>query len=101
TVIGKTSVCQGSAIVCVTVIPQYTMNVIPKQPIMCVGDSMTLRIADIGVNSFPPSVPPYSFNWMEPSNAPPPSINNPLSQTVVISPTNMAQPVTYSAEVTD
>jgi gliding motility-associated-like protein len=97
TVTGETSVCQGSAIVCVTVIPQFTMDVIPKQPILCVGDSMRLTIANIGTLG----IGPYSYNWIEPINAPPPSINDPLSGTVMISPTNSTTPLTYSAEVFD
>jgi gliding motility-associated-like protein len=97
TVTGATSVCQGSAIVCVTVIPQFTMDVIPKQPILCVGDSMRLTIANIGTLG----VGPYTYNWIEPFNAPPPSINDPLSGTVQISPTNSTTPLTYSAEVFD
>lgn len=96
TVIGNTSVCSGSAIVCVTVIPQFSMNVVPKQPYMCVGDSLKMYMTQITSTYMP-----YAFNWVEPMNAPPPSLNNQLSQTVVISPTNMAQPVTYSAEVID
>jgi gliding motility-associated-like protein len=96
TVTGFTSVCSGSAIVCVTVIPQFSMNVIPKQPYMCVGDSISLFMAQITS-----SHTPYKFYWFEPQNAPPPSMTNNLSQTVVISPTNMSQPVTYSAEVVD
>ncbi|MBK9284327.1 MAG: gliding motility-associated C-terminal domain-containing protein [Sphingobacteriaceae bacterium] len=96
TVTGYTSVCSGSAIVCVTVIPQFSMNVVPKQPYMCVGDSLSMYMTQITS-----SYTPHQFYWTEPANAPPPSLTNPLSQTVVISPTNMAQPVTYSAEVVD
>jgi len=97
TVIGNTSVCSGSAIVCVTVIPQYTMDVIPKQPIICIGDSINLKIANIGTTA----VQPYSYNWVEPINAPPPSMSNPLASSVTISPTNLSSPATYSAEVID
>ena len=96
-VTGLTSVCSGSAIICVTVIPQFTMDVIPKQPLLCYGDSILLRIANIGTTA----IMPYTYNWSEPSNAPPPSINDPFSPTVQISPTNSVTPVTYTAEVYD
>jgi gliding motility-associated-like protein len=97
TVTGSTSVCKGQAVICVTVIPQFTMDVLPKQPIICVGDSITLRIANIGTLG----IAPFGYSWIEPLNAPPPSMSNPLSQSVVISPTNLSSPVTYSAEVYD
>jgi gliding motility-associated-like protein len=97
TVTGKTSVCSGSAIVCVTVIPQYTMDVIPKQPIICIGDSIKLKIANMGSVS----IAPFTYNWLEPGNAPPPSIDDPLAGTITISPTNTNANVTYSAEAFD
>lgn len=96
-VTAATSVCSVSAIYCVTVIPQFSIGVTPSQPILCVGDSMKLVVSNIGA----PGLAPFTYNWIEPQNAPPPSINNSLSGTVMISPTNIMSPVVYSVEVLD
>ncbi len=92
TVTGTTAVCSGSAVVCVTVIPQFTMSVIPKQPIMCLGDSLVLNITNIGTLSV---LPITNYVWYDPL---PPSISNPFDPTVTITPTTTC---TYSVEIYD
>lgn len=101
TVSGSTSVCSGSAVVCVTVIPQFTMAVTPIQPIICLGDSITLtttNISTLAVLPIPSATNTNGYVWTEPVNAPPPSINNPLSGTVIATPLNTC---TYTFEIYD
>lgn len=92
TVTGNTSVCSGSAVVCVTVIPQFTMSIIPPQPIMCLGDSLKLKVATIGTLAV---LPITNYVWYDPQ---PPSIDNPFNPTVTIYPTSTT---TYSVEIFD
>jgi gliding motility-associated-like protein len=97
TVTGNTSVCSGSAIVCVTVVPQFTIAVTPPLPIMCVEDSLKMTVSNIGTLS----VAPYTYFWNDPE---PVSIYNQLNFSVTAFPTN-ATPnpklVTYTTEVWD
>jgi hypothetical protein len=81
TVIGMTSVCSGSAIVCLTVIPQFTITVIPAQAAICQGESIQLAVTQVGqFASGPPSA--FTFSWEEIV----PSLNNNFSPTVIASP---------------
>ncbi|MCW3078527.1 MAG: hypothetical protein JWO32_3136 [Bacteroidetes bacterium] len=97
TITGNTSVCSGSAVICVTVIPQYTVTVTPPLPIMCTGDSLKLKVANIGTVS----VAPFTYSWADPE---PISIYNPLDFSVTAFPTNTTtnpRSVTYTTEVLD
>ena len=101
TVTGSTAVCSGSAITCVTVIPQFTMAVSPVQPIICLGDSVTLKTTNIGtlaVLPIPSATNTNGYVWTEPINSPPPSLNNPLAGTVIATPLNTC---TYTFEIYD
>ncbi len=102
TVTGSTAVCSGSQAVCVTVIPQFTMQVTPQQPIICIGDSILLKTTAIGTLAalpIPASTPTSNgYVWTEPANAPPPSLSNPLSGTVMAYPLNSC---TYTFEIYD
>lgn len=102
TVTGSTAVCSGSAQVCVTVIPQFTMQVTPQQPIICLGDSILLKTTAIGTLAALP-IPATSFStngyvWHEPANAPPPSLGAPLSGTTMAYPSVSC---TYTYEIYD
>lgn len=95
TVTGATSICSGSAIVCVTVIPQFTMAVTPPLPAMCLGDSLKLSIVNISTLAVgPPSQ--FSYEWHDPNNYI--SVVNPLASTVIATPNSTS---TYSVEVRD
>jgi gliding motility-associated-like protein len=99
TVTGTTPVCSGSAIVCVTVIPQFTMNVVPPLPAICLGDSLKLSLNNVGPQQLavgPPSA--FTYSWTEALNAPPISISNNLTSTVMIFPKNTT---TYTVEMFD
>ena len=102
TVTGSTAVCSGSQAICVTVIPQFTMQVTPAQPIICLGDSILLKTTSIGTLAVLP-IPATSFStngyvWHEPQNAPPPSLGNPLSGTTTAFPLSSC---TYTYEIYD
>lgn len=98
TVTGNTSVCSGSAVVCVTVVPQFTVAVTPPLPIMCQEDSLKLCVTQVGTLA----VAPYNYVWTEPANTPPPSIDNPYAPCVRAFPTNtVASGLTYTTEVYD
>lgn len=96
TVTGYTSVCSGSAVVCVTVIPQFTMNVVPPLPAMCIGDSIKLNIVNISTLAVGP-VSAFTYSWTEPENAVL-TLSNPLSSTVIAFPQSTS---TYSVEMRD
>lgn len=102
TVTGSTAVCSGSAVVCVTVVPQFTMAVTPIQPIICLGDSIVLKttnISTLAVLPIPAATPTSNgYVWTEPANAPPPSLDNPLAGTVTAYPLNTC---TYTFEIYD
>jgi gliding motility-associated-like protein len=76
----------------VIVIPQFTISVIPQQPIICVGDSIKLQVSNIGTLAI---LPIKSYNWIDPF---PISIDNPFNPTVTIFPTISSN---YTLEVVD
>lgn len=97
TVVGSTAVCANSKTISITVIPQFTMNVVPPLPAMCLGDSLKLTIANISTLAVGP-VSAFTYSWTDPGSAPPISLSNNLSPTVVAFPQNTS---TYSVEVKD
>jgi len=94
TVTGATPVCTGTAVVCVNVVPQFTMNVTPPLPAICIKDSIKLSIQNI--NSA--GLAPYTYNWGDPPNSPPPSITSQTSLSLTAFPQSTS---TYTVEVTD
>jgi hypothetical protein len=97
TVVGSTAICANSKTISITVIPQFTMNVVPPLPAMCIGDSLKLIIANISTLAVGP-VSAFTYSWSDPGSAPPISLSNNLSPTVVAFPQNTS---TYSVEVKD
>lgn len=93
TVTGFSSVCSGSTIVTVTVIPQTTIAVVPPQPITCQGSCFNFTV----VNTTTTLPQPYTYSWSVP-NSVPLSILNTLSPTVVACPSVSAN---YSVEMRD
>ena len=101
TVIASKPNCSGTQTLQVTVIPQFTMTVVPPLPAMCLGDSIKLSIVNIGPQGPNGAVGPvssYSYTWMEALNAPPISISSYFTPTVMVYPQNTT---TYSTEVRD
>lgn len=97
TVVGSTAICANSKTISITVIPQFTMNVVPPLPAICIGDSLKLIIANISTLAVGP-VSAFTYSWSDPGSAPPISLSNNLSPTVVAFPQNTS---TYSVEVKD
>lgn len=97
TVVGSNNTCSGSNIITVVVIPQFSMNVIPPLPYMCLGDSLKLSITGVSTLAVgPPSA--FSYSWAEAANAPPISITSKFTPTVMVFPKNTT---TYSTQVKD
>jgi gliding motility-associated-like protein len=94
TVVGATSICTGSAVICVNVIPQFTMQVTPPQPAICLGDSILLTITNIHTLAVgPPSA--WTYTW-----AP----NVPITLSDNLGPFTIAWPqvtTTYTVEMKD
>lgn len=97
TVIGSTAVCSNTQVITVNVIPQFSMNVTPPLPAMCLGDSLKLSITNIGTLAVGP-VSAFTYSWTEALNAPPISITSYFTPTVLVYPQNTT---TYSVEVRD
>ncbi|MBS1651673.1 MAG: gliding motility-associated C-terminal domain-containing protein [Bacteroidetes bacterium] len=97
TVTGSTAICSGSAVICVTVMPQFTVEVTPPQPMLCIGDTLKLCASQVGTLATGPSSA-FSYMWTEPSNAPPPSLDNNMVACVNAFPQNSG---TYTLEVYD
>jgi gliding motility-associated-like protein len=94
TVTGNTSVCSGTAAICLTVAPQFTIEVTPPLPAMCLGDTLKMSIVNISNLAFGP-VSQFKYKWNDPI---PISVYNPLQSTVVANP---AVTSNYSVEVRD
>jgi gliding motility-associated-like protein len=81
-VIGTTASCSGTAVITVSVIPQFTIAVVPIAPITCLGSCINFTITGTGTN-----VPgPLTYSWTESANALA-TLSNPLSRTPVACPT--------------
>lgn len=99
TVTGNTAICSGSAIIGVTVVPQFSMNAIPPLPAMCFGDSIKLSMTNVSNLAVGPSSA-FKYRW----SAPIPNIMEPGGSTAALSSTIMAYPqsnTTFTAEVFD
>lgn len=97
TVIGSTDNCSGQTTLCVTVIPQFSMNVVPLSPVLCLGDSVVLSVANVG--TLAAGAPEdWAYDWFEAANAPPPSLSFYGTPTVTAYPQNTT---TYTVEVHD
>jgi|GEM_PF-5565443 len=97
TVIGSTQICSASAIVCVTVIPQFTIEVAPPSVMMCVGDTHSLSVVNFGSPATGPASA-FTYIWTEALNAPPISISGYFTPTVNIFPQNSTS---YTVETRD
>ena len=97
TVTGSSSICSGTKTITIVVIPQFTMNVVPPLPAMCLGDSIKLSITNVSTLAVGP-VSAWTYSWTEAQNAPPISISDILTPTVMVFPQNTT---TYSVEVLD
>ncbi|MBL7931665.1 MAG: T9SS type A sorting domain-containing protein [Bacteroidia bacterium] len=93
TVVGWTSVCSGTSIICTTVMPQPSVTVTPSiSAFVCVGGTIPLTVSNpIG------GAGPFTYSWTE-SLASPLSLNSYTLQTVQSSP---SANTTYTVSVKD
>ena len=96
TVVGTSAVtgCTGSAITCVTVVPQFTFNVSPASTLICTGQTVELVAGNIGAGAvgFPSS---FTHSWTE---------SNPVTMNTILNDTVLAFPnlnTTYTVDVAD
>lgn len=96
TVIGNTSVCSGTNVTCVQVIPQFSHQISPASAIICAGDQINLSITNISSLAVgPPSL--FTYMWTEPASSAI-SISNSLTYSVSAFPQSTT---TYTTEVWD
>jgi hypothetical protein len=96
TVIGATAICSGTAVSCVTVVPQFSISVLPTNPIRCLPDSVKLQITNVGATAVGPSSL-FTYWWTEP-------VSSAISLSSYSTPTVVAYPsanTTYTAVIFD
>jgi hypothetical protein len=96
TVVGSTSNCSGQNSICITVIPQYTIQLAPSQKTVCIGEAWPLSVAAVGTLAAAPGSA-WMYEWTEPNSAIG-SLNSYFSATVIAAPPG---PATYTAEMLD
>lgn len=99
-VYGTTGSCTGTAVICMTVIPQFSITVSPTTASICKNMNGIDETAILSINSISsPAIGNFSsfhFSWKEPAAGS--ILTPPIAPTVTVSPlTN----TTYTAEVTD
>lgn len=97
TVVGNTSGCESSASICVTVIPQFSMQVNPNPAIRCMPDSLKLSIENIQSTAVGP-VSAWSYSWSETSTSTLTTMSSYFTPTVLVYPTSATA---YTAEMRD
>jgi hypothetical protein len=96
TVLGMSSVCSGSGVICITVLPQFSISVVPSNPTICVGDQINLKIQNISTLALGPASA-FTYSWTDPQVI---SMNPAagLSDSVFVFPNSS---VTYTADMRD
>lgn len=98
TVVGEiANGCTGTAISCVTVIPQFSIQLSPSPAYVCANDSVKLSVSNVQSSAVGPSSS-FMYNWYEATNAPPPSLDSYGTASVMAYPQNTT---TYTVEVAD
>jgi hypothetical protein len=93
TLVGETSVCSGTAVACVTVVPQFSIAVSPEISTICEGESISLTVSQVGSNATGPASA-FTYNWTDTDT----SVNTYSSKTVIASPSGSAG---YTVVVSD
>lgn len=97
TVVGITAVCSGSAMVTVSVIPQYTISVTPAMVSICLGQTALLGPPNVGTLAAGQPAQ-FSYAWTTTNTTSGTFLTSPFNATVATSPTSSA---TYYVEVLD
>lgn len=98
TVFGSNSSCTGSAVVNVSVIPQFSIEVIPPLPAMCLGDTLRIRMILSGTNIAVGPVSAFTYSWMEQDAQVITIVGSKISSSITIVPTSNR---TYFGDVKD
>jgi len=96
TVTGTTPVCSGSAVICITVTPQFTVAISPASASICLGETLTLVTASVGPGAVGPTSA-FTYSWTE-GGPPFFTMSSYFTPTTMVFPQNST---TYSLEVTD
>lgn len=97
TVIGSTAVCSNTAVYCVTVVPQFSVNILPSSITMCEGDTMLLSIGNVGSSTNGPSSA-WTYSWAESAFNTTATISSYFTSSVKIFPVSSTS---YTAELRD
>lgn len=97
TVIGFAATCSGTAVSCVTVIPQFTMNIVPASLTICKGESHVIQVGNVESSAVGP-VSAWTYSWSEALNAPLISISSYFTPSVNVFPQNSTS---YTLELRD
>lgn len=97
TVIGSVPNCSGTAMVCVNVIPQFSISLNKNQLLRCHADTAVLAVTNVGTLATGPASA-YTYSWTEGLNAPPISMSGYFTPTVLVYPQNTT---TYTVQVYD
>jgi hypothetical protein len=97
TVIGSSATCSATAVSCVTVIPQFTMNIAPASLTICKGESHVLQVGNVEGSAVGP-LSAWTYSWSESLNATPISISSFFTPSVNVFPLNSAS---YTLEIRD
>ncbi len=94
TVTGIVGTCSGSAVSCVSVMPQFSVEVAPLSGIRCLNGYLELSIVNIQTTA----IVPYTYQWTEDPNELQTINGNPPYATVQVTPLNNTS---YTFEVMD
>lgn len=97
TVIGSSATCSAMAVSCVTVIPQFTLNILPSSLTICAGETHALQVGNVESTAVGP-ISAWTYSWSEALNAPPISISSYFTPTVSVFPQNSTS---YTLELRD
>lgn len=96
TVQGWVPGCSGTAAICISVAPQFTILAAAAEPSICLGQTVALSVTQVGAAAAgPPSA--FSYSWTEATNVTP-SLDSYFGVTVNAFP---QLPATYTVEVWD
>lgn len=98
TVLGSNSSCKGQTVITVSVIPQFSIEVIPPLPAMCLGDTLRIRMILSGTNIAVGPVSAFTYSWMEQDAQVITIVGSTTSSSIIVVPANNR---TYYGDVKD
>lgn len=98
TVLGSNTSCKGQTVITVSVIPQFSIEVIPPLPAMCLGDTLRIRMVLSGTNIAVGPVSAFTYSWMEQDAQVITIVGSTTSSSITVVPANNR---TYYGDVKD